>query len=64
LARSNHIGGGVEHVAIDVTKRHDIDRCDLNQAKQITLAVPAATNQADARIVGTRLGSKNTRGQG
>ena len=48
LARGDHVRGFREHSFIHVAKRHHLDGRNLNQAKQVTFAVPAAADEADA----------------
>src|SRR6266850_6988237 len=46
LARNLH--GFGEHVFIRIADGNDLDGCDLNQSPQVTLAIPAGADQADA----------------
>ena len=48
LACRDHVRGFREHSFIHVAKRHHLDGRNLNQAKQITFAIPTAADEADA----------------
>src|SRR5205085_12699838 len=49
---------------IDIAEGHDFHRGDLDQTKQVALAIPAATNQSDALfLVGELGGVVGERGQ-
>ena len=48
LAAWRQLGGLGEHLPVDVAKRHDLDRGDLDQATTGPLAVPSRADQADA----------------
>ena len=45
LAVRDHVGGAGQHLLVDVTERHDLDRRDLEQANQVALAIPAAADR-------------------
>ena len=48
LAAGDHVGRVGQHLLVDIAERDDFHRRDLDQAEEIALAVPAATDQADA----------------
>src|SRR6185503_2670942 len=48
LPGSDQFGGVGEHFLVDVAERNNVDRGNLNQAKQITFAVPTSADEADA----------------
>src|SRR5579875_328771 len=47
LPASDNLGGIGECLLVHIAKRHDLDGRHLNEAEQIDLAVPAATDQSD-----------------
>ncbi len=49
LPSGDHVRGVGEHLLIDVAQRNDLDRRDLDQAKQISLAIPPAADEPDPR---------------
>ena len=53
LAGGRQLGGLGEHLRIDVAERDHFHRGNLDQAKEVGLAVPARADQADAlRLLG------------
>ena len=49
LPRGHHLSRLAEHATIDVTKRNDFHRGDLNEPEQIGLAIPSTADQANTR---------------
>ena len=45
LARSRHLRGIRQHLAVHVAERNNLDRRHLHQSKQVALAIPAAADQ-------------------
>ena len=64
LPGRHHVGGLAQHVLIDIAERHDVDRRNLNQPKEVTLAVPTAADQADALLLLRGDGAGRASGQG
>ena len=50
LAGGDDFGCLRKHVLIDIAERDDLDRRDLNQTEQVTLAIPAAADQTNALL--------------
>jgi hypothetical protein len=48
LTRGDHLGGFGQHVLVDIAERDDLGGFDLEEPEEITLAVPTATDEADA----------------
>ena len=48
LAGGDELGGFGEHALIDVAERDDFDGRDLDEAKEVGLAVPTGADEADA----------------
>jgi len=46
-------------VPVDITQRYNLNRRDLYQPQQITLAVPAGSDQTDAWPLAVRTGRVN-----
>ena len=64
LARGNQISRFGQHAFIDIAEGHDFHRGDLDQTKQVALAIPAAANQPDSLfLVGEFRGVVGERGQ-
>ena len=51
LARGHNVRGPGEHLSVHVTQGDDLHRRHLDQAEQVTLAIPAAADEADALLL-------------
>jgi hypothetical protein len=49
LSRGDEVGRLRQHLAVDVADRDDIDRRDLNESEKVGLAIPAGTDETDAK---------------
>jgi hypothetical protein len=50
LARGHQVRGVAQHGFVHVAQRDDFNGCHLDQAEEINLAIPAATDEADALL--------------
>ena len=48
LPLGHHVGRAVKRLLIDVAQGYDFDGCDLDQAEEVALAVPARPDDSDA----------------
>jgi hypothetical protein len=69
LPAGDLFGGVGEHEFVHVAKRNDFDGCDLDEAQQVGLSVPAASDEPDAfSLIGeihgeaAEVGSREERG--
>ena len=48
LSSGDEVGRSVEHLGIDIAETDDIDGRDLNETKEVDLAIPARADEGDA----------------